>query len=62
MPAVSKTQQQAAGLALSAKRGEVKVSSLKGAAKRMYINMTEEELEELAGTKTKGLPHKVKKA
>ena len=62
MPAVSKQQQQAAGMALAAKRGEIKVSSLKGAAKRMYINMTEEECEELAGTKRKGLPERVKKS
>jgi len=61
-PSVSQAQQQAAGLALSAKRGEIKVSSLRGAAKNMYINMTAEELEELAGTKTKSLPHRVKKS
>ena len=61
MPAKSEAQQQAAGIALAAKRGEVRVSSLRGAAKRMYINMTEEELEDFAGTKTKGLPRKVKK-
>ena len=56
-PSVSQAQQAAAGLALSAKRGKVKVSTLKGAAKRMYINMTEAELEEYAGTKTSGLPY-----
>ena len=57
MPAVSEAQQKAAGVALAAKRGKVKVSSLKGAAKRMYINMTEAELEEYAGTKISGLPY-----
>jgi len=62
MPAKSKVQQQAAGAALSAKRGERKVSSLKGAAKGMYMSMTKEELEEFAGTKTRGLPRKVKKS
>ena len=62
MPATSVAQQAAAGAALAAKRGEIKVSSLKGAAKSMYISMTEEELEEYAGTKTKGLPTKVKKS
>jgi hypothetical protein len=36
MPAKSKAQQQAAGMALAAKRGEKKVSELKGAAKSMY--------------------------
>ena len=49
MPSVSKSQKAAAGLALSAKRGAVKVSSLKGAAKSMYISMTEEQLESLQG-------------
>lgn len=62
MPAKSKAQQQAAGAALAAKRGEIRVSSLKGAAKSMYISMTEEQLEEFAGTKTKRLPKKVKKS
>ena len=36
MPATSKAQQKAAGAALSAKRGEQKVSNLKGASKSMY--------------------------
>ena len=36
MPATSKAQQKAAGAALAAKRGETKVSSLKGASKQMY--------------------------
>jgi hypothetical protein len=61
MPAKSEAQQQAAGAALAAKRGEIRVSSLKGVAKSMYLSMTEEELEDFAGTKTKGLPKKVKK-
>jgi len=59
MPAVSKAQQQAAGMALAAKRGEIKVSSLRGAAKKMYMDMTIEELEDFAGTARKGLPKKV---
>ena len=59
MPAVSQAQQQAAAVALQAKKGERKVSSLKGAAKRMYLNMTEKELEEFAKTERTGLPKKV---
>jgi len=59
MPAVSKSQQQAAGIALSAKRGETKPSKLFGAAKEMYDSMSEKELEDFAGTKTKGLPDKI---
>lgn len=56
MPAKSKAQQRAAGAALSAKRGETKVSDLKGPAKSMYESMSEDELEELAETSRKGLP------
>lgn len=56
MPAKSKAQQRAAGAALSAKRGETKVSELQGASKEMYDTMTEEELEELASTSHDGLP------
>ncbi|SFJ35828.1 DUF3008 family protein [Aerobium aerolatum] len=58
MPARSKAQQKAAGAALSAKRGETQKSQLKGASREMYDSMTEEELEELAETKRKGLPEK----
>ena len=46
MPAKSKAQQRAAGAALSAKRGETRVSELQGASKDMYDSMTEEELED----------------
>ena len=48
MPAKSKSQQKAAGAALSAKRGDTKVSELKGASKDMYDSMSESELEDLA--------------
>ena len=58
MPAQSKSQQKAAGAALSAKRGEIKKSDLKGASIEMYESMNEEELEELARTSHKGLPEK----
>ena len=56
MPAKSKAQQKAAGAALAAKRGEQKVSELKGASRSMYESMSEKQLEELAETKRKGLP------
>ena len=59
MPARSKAQQRAAGVALSAKRGETKISELKGASKDMYRSMTEAELEELASTDHAGLPERV---
>ncbi|WP_411817234.1 DUF3008 family protein [Hyphococcus sp. DH-69] len=58
MPAESKAQQQAAGAALSAKRGETKKSDLQGASKEMYETMTEDELEELASTDHDDLPDK----
>lgn len=56
MPATSKAQQKAAGAALAAKRGEQKVSSLKGASKSMYDSMSEKELEEMASTPRRGKP------
>lgn len=61
MPAKSKAQQQAAGAALSAKRGERPKSSLKGASKEMVDSMTEKELEDMASTKRKGKPERVSK-
>jgi hypothetical protein len=59
MPAKSKAQQKAAGAALSAKRGDTKVSDLKGASRDMYESMTERELEDFASTDRKGLPDHV---
>ena len=60
MPAKSKAQQKAAGAALAAKRGEQKVSELKGASKSMYESMTKEELVEFAATERKGKPEHVR--
>ncbi|MFD0988096.1 DUF3008 family protein [Methyloligella solikamskensis] len=59
MPAKSKAQQEAAGAALAAKRGERKVSELQGASKQMYESMSEKELDEMASTKRKGKPEHV---
>ena len=53
--AVSKAQQQAAGAALAAKRGDAPKSKLQGASKEM-MKMSTKELEKYAGTKHKGLP------
>lgn len=61
MPANSKKQQQAAGAALSAKKGEAKVKDLKGASKQMYKSMDKEQLEDIAKTKRKDLPKKKSK-
>lgn len=58
MPAKSKAQQKAAGAALSAKRGDIKKSELKGASREMYESMSEDQLEDFAETKRKGLPKK----
>ena len=54
--AKSKAQQRAAGAALSAKRGETKVSDLQGASKDMYDSMSEDELDEMASTSRNDLP------
>lgn len=59
MPAKSKSQQKAAGAALSAKRGDTPKSELKGASKGMEKSMTEKELEEMASTRRKGKPEHV---
>ncbi len=56
MKAQSKAQQKAAGAALSAKRGDTKVSDLQGASKEMYDSMSEAELEEMASTSHDDLP------
>jgi hypothetical protein len=56
MPAKSQAQQKAAGAALSAKRGEQKISDLKGASRSMEKSMSEQELEDMASTKRKGKP------
>jgi Protein of unknwon function (DUF3008) len=61
MPAKSKAQQRAAGAALAAKRGEQKVSGLKGPAKSMHKSMSEKQLEEMAATKRKGKPEHASK-
>ncbi len=61
MPAKSKAQQMAAGVALSAKRGERKASTLKGASRSMVKSMSEAELHNMASTSQKGKPeHKSK--
>ncbi|MBD2840908.1 DUF3008 family protein [Erythrobacter rubeus] len=57
--AKSKAQQQAAGAALSAKRGETDKSDLQGASIGMYESMSEEELEEMASTSREDLPESV---
>lgn len=59
MPAKSKAQQKAAGAALSAKRGNSKVSDLQGASRQMYDSMSEDELEDYASTDRGDLPDKV---
>jgi len=58
VPAKSRKQQMAAGAALAAQRGERSRSSLKGASRQMAESMSEDQLEEFAGTKRKNLPKK----
>ncbi|MEM7689220.1 MAG: DUF3008 family protein [Pseudomonadota bacterium] len=57
--AKSKAQQQAAGAALAAKRGEQNKSDLQGASIQMYDSMSEDELEEMASTSRDDLPETV---
>lgn len=61
MPAKSKQQQKAAGMALAVKRRKGSRKALRGAAKQMYEGMTAAELRDYAGTKRKGLPRKKRK-
>jgi len=58
MPAKSKAQQQAAGIALAVKRGKLPASKLRGASKQM-AKMDTGDLEHFAKTKRKGLIKKV---
>lgn len=54
--AASKAQQQAAGAALAAKRGEQPKADLQGASRQMYDSMSEDELEDMASTARADLP------
>ncbi len=56
MPAKSKAQQEAAGIALSVKEGEEDKSKLQGASKSMYDSMSKDELEKMASTDREDLP------
>ena len=60
MPAKSKAQQKAAGMALAAKRGELSPGKLRGSAREMYKSMNERQLRDYAKTKIKKLPKKKK--
>jgi len=60
MPAKSKVQQKAAGMALAAKRGELSPKKLRGSAREMYKSMNERQLRDYAKTKIKKLPKKKK--
>ncbi|MFV2053399.1 DUF3008 family protein [Aliiroseovarius sp. YM-037] len=56
MRAESVVRQCAAGAALSAKRGDIRVGDLRGASKDMYEWLTEGELREMALVSHDGLP------
>ena len=62
MPAVSKAQQAVMGMALAARRGEMKVSELSDAALKIYkSDMTDKQIEDFVSTSKEGLPtHKMK--
>lgn len=59
MPAVSKAQQQAAGIAHAVAKGEEPESKLRGASKQMFQSMKGGELKKFAKTKRTGLPKHV---
>jgi hypothetical protein len=59
MPAKSDVQQQAAGAALAAKRGEMNPDELFGASREMYESMTEQQLHDLAATSREDIPERV---
>jgi Protein of unknwon function (DUF3008) len=61
MPAKSKKQQMAAGVALAAKRGQRPKPSLRGTSRGMYKSMSKNELRRMAKTKRKGKPTKTKR-
>jgi uncharacterized protein with NAD-binding domain and iron-sulfur cluster len=56
MPAKSKKQQMAAGVALAAKRGKRSKSSLKGASRQMARSMSEASYEKWLRRNAKGSP------
>ena len=61
MPAVSKSQQAAAGIAHAVEKGDLPQSKLRGASKQMFQGMHGTgELKKFAKTKTGGLPQHVK--
>ncbi|RJR31575.1 DUF3008 family protein [Candidatus Parcubacteria bacterium] len=51
----------AAGAALSVKRGKKGKSFLRGASKSMYESMSENQLREMAKTKRRGKPKRIKR-
>ncbi|MFA6179850.1 MAG: DUF3008 family protein [Candidatus Methylopumilus sp.] len=61
MPAKSKSQQKAAGIALAAKRGKISKKALKGASRSMEESMSEDELHKMASTSRKNKPEHVTK-
>ena len=60
MPAKSRAEQGAAGVALAAKRGTISPRGLKGPARHMYEEMSERELEHMAGGSMRGKPEHVR--
>lgn len=59
MPAKSKAQQQAAGIALAVKKGKLPKSKLRGSSKSMYKSMSKEDLSHYAETSHKALKRKL---
>ncbi|MEQ8293779.1 MAG: DUF3008 family protein [Roseovarius sp.] len=49
MALISQDERKAADAALLAKRGYTKINELEDAARRLYVSMTAQELEKMAG-------------
>ena len=62
MPAKSKAQRKAMGMALAAKKGKIPMSELKGPSMGMAKSMSKSQLSDYAKTSEKGLPEHIKKA
>jgi len=60
MPAKSKQQASAFGMALAARRGDIPADQLQGAARQLYkdSSLSESQLEDYASTKRSDLPEK----
>jgi len=60
MPARSKKQQKFMGMVYALKKGEIKPSQVSARVREAAKSMTASQAKEFAGTRTKGLPTRIK--